>query len=147
MKRLLTLTAATIFCTLVSANAGDTPAPEGAMQYIVNLKDGDTVTSPVTVIFGIKGMGVAPAGVEKEHTGHHHIFLNRPLFGEGEEGKDEYDANIPADENHIHFGGGQTEKKLELTPGKHTIQLVFADKDHIPHNPPIFTEQITINVK
>jgi len=147
MRKFFTTGAMALFCALAPAHAGDTPSAEGAMQYFVNLKDGDTVTSPVTVIFGLKGMGVAPAGVDKENTGHHHIFLNRAPFGEGPDGEEEYTLNIPADENHIHFGGGQTEQTLELAPGSHTIQLVLGDKDHIPHNPPVFSQYITINVK
>ena len=84
--------------------AGETPSPSGAKVYFVNLNDGDTVTSPVRVVFGLSGMGVAPAGTEKDKTGHHHIFLNRAPLGEGPDGAEELDFNIPADENHIHFG-------------------------------------------
>ena len=127
--------------------AGETPAPEGAKVYFVNLKDGDTVTGPVKVIFGLSGMGVAPAGIDKAGTGHHHILIDRPVLGKGEDGADEFDANIPADENHKHFGKGQTETTLKLAPGKHTLQLVVGDKDHIPHNPPIVSSQITITVQ
>lgn len=129
------------------ALAGELPSAAGAEQYFVNLKDGDTVSSPVKIIFGLAGMGVAPAGVEKSNTGHHHIFVDRAPIGEGEDGKEEFDLNIPADKNHIHYGGGQTEVLLELAPGKHTLQLVLADKDHIPHNPPIFSDVITVTVK
>ena len=92
-------------------------------------------------------MGIAPAGIEKEGTGHHHLFVNRAAFLEGEDGADEADYNIPADENHIHYGKGQTEAVLDLGPGKHTLQMVFGDKDHIPHNPPVVSEVITITVE
>ena len=129
------------------ATAGETPSPDGAKTYFVNLKDGDTVTSPVKVIFGLSGMGVAPAGTEKENTGHHHLLIDRPPLGEGEDGADELDFNLPADEHHVHFGGGQTEMMLELTPGDHTLQLVLGDLNHIPHNPPVASEVITITVK
>jgi hypothetical protein len=127
--------------------AGETPAEPGAKVYFVNLQDGATVNSPVTVIFGLSGMGVAPAGIDKAKTGHHHIFIDRPPLGQGEDGADEVDYNIPADENHVHFGGGQTEKTLELSPGSHTLQLVLGDKDHIPHDPPIVSEVITVTVE
>ncbi|WP_135503951.1 DUF4399 domain-containing protein [Roseovarius aestuariivivens] len=127
--------------------AGDTPAPEGAKVYFVNLEDGATVTSPVTVVFGLEGMGVAPAGVEKEKTGHHHIFVNRPPLGEGPDGDEELSNSIPSDENHRHFGGGQTQVTLELEPGEHTLQLVLGDQNHVPHDPPVASEQITITVE
>ena len=127
--------------------AGDTPSKPGAKVYFVNLEDGATVSGPVKVIFGLSGMGVAPAGVEKEGTGHHHLFVNRPELGKGPDGKDEFEANIPADDNHIHYGGGQTEATLKLKPGKHTLQLVLGDQNHIPHNPPVVSEVITITVK
>ena len=129
------------------ALAGDTPSPPGAKVYFVNLQDGDTVTSPVRVLFGLSGMGVAPAGTEKEKTGHHHIFLNRAPLGAGPDGAEELEFNIPADENHIHFGGGQTEVSLDLPPGTHTLQLVLGDMNHIPHVPPVASDRISITVK
>ncbi len=127
--------------------AGETPSPPGAKVYFVNLKDGATVKSPVRVVFGLSGMGVAPAGTDKEKTGHHHLLIDRPPLGEGEDGADEVNNNIPTDDNHKHFGGGQTEIMLELTPGQHTLQLVLGDKDHIPHNPPVASSVITITVE
>jgi len=92
-------------------------------------------------------MGVAPAGTEEENTGHHHILLNRAPFGEGPEDADMIETGIFADDNHIHFGKGQTETTLDLAPGTHTIQLVFGDLYHVPHNPPVMSEQITITVE
>lgn len=127
--------------------AGDTPAPDGAKVYFVNLADGDTVSSPVTVVFGLEGMGVAPAGTEKEKTGHHHLLLNRPPLGEGPDGADELLYGLPADDNHIHFGGGQTQVTLDLPAGEHTMQLVLGDLNHVPHDPPVMTEVITITVQ
>jgi hypothetical protein len=121
--------------------AQGTPAPEGARVYFVNLKDGDTVSSPVTVVFGLEGMEVAPAGTEKENTGHHHLLVNATLEGAA------LTESIPADENHIHFGGGQTETTLELPAGTHTLQLVLGDHFHVPHVPPVTSERITITVK
>ncbi len=127
--------------------AGETPAPEGAEVYFVNLEDGATVASPVNVVFGLKGMGVAPAGTEKEKTGHHHILLNRPPLGEGPDGAEELEYGLPADDNHIHFGGGQTEVALDLPAGTHTLQLVLGDMNHVPHTPPVTSEVITITVE
>lgn len=116
-----------------------TPAPSDAEVYIISPQDGDTVTSPVTVRFGLRGMGVAPAGVDKPNTGHHHLLIDA--------GPPALDAPIPADANHVHFGGGQTETVIELEPGKHTLQLILGDKLHIPHEPPVMSRKITITVK
>lgn len=138
---------AALFLAPLIASAGETPSPAGAKVYFVNLKDGTTVSSPVKVIFGLSGMGVAPAGIEKEGTGHHHLFIDRPPLGQGPDGKDELDANIPSDDNHKHFGKGQTEISLELSPGQHTLQLVLGDQNHIPHGPPVASDVITITVK
>ncbi|MEM6372440.1 MAG: DUF4399 domain-containing protein [Pseudomonadota bacterium] len=127
--------------------AQDTPAPVDARVYFVNLEDGDTVTSPVTILFGLENMGVAPAGTEKENTGHHHLLLNRPPLGEGEEGAEELQFGIPADDNHIHFGGGQTQVTIDLPSGEHTMQLVLGDLNHIPHATPVASDVITITVE
>jgi hypothetical protein len=135
------------FALTAPSLAGETPAPADAKVSFVNLKDGDEVTSPVTVQFNVSGIEIAPAGTDKPNTGHHHLFLDRAPFGEGPDGGEEANANIVADDNNIHFGKGQTETKLDLKPGKHTLQLVFADKDHIPHNPVVKSEVITITVK
>jgi hypothetical protein len=148
MTRLLVT--ASFLCTFALASpsyAGESPAPADAKVAFANLKDGDEVTSPVTVQFSITGMEITPAGTDKPNTGHHHLLLNRAPFGEGPDGAEEANANIIADDNNIHFGKGQTETKLELKPGKHTLQLVFGDKDHIPHNPVVKSEVITIMVK
>ena len=117
-----------------------TPAPEGAEVYIISPLDGQSVSNPVTVKFGLKGMGVAPAGTDTPKTGHHHLLIdvaNLPPL----------DKPIPADTNHKHFGAGQTETTLELTPGKHTLQLIMGDKNHVPHTPPVMSKKITITVK
>ena len=113
----------------------------------INLADGDTVQSPLTVRFGLTGMGVAPAGVEQEGTGHHHVFINRAPLGEGEFGADEFIYPIPNDEAHRHFGGGQTETMLDLPSGEHTLQMVFGDHNHVPHDPPVTSDVITITVE
>ena len=116
-----------------------TPAPKDAEVYIISPSDGDTVSSPVTVKFGLKGMGVAPAGVNKPDTGHHHLIIDAGLPA--------LDAPIPASANYKHFGGGQTETSIELAPGKHTLQLIMGDLMHVPHDPPVMSRKITITVK
>ena len=116
-----------------------TMAPEGAKATIASPADGATVSSPVTVVFGLEGMGVAPAGVEKENTGHHHLIINAEL--------PPMDEGIPADDNHVHFGGGQTQTTIELAPGTHTLQLLLGDLNHVPHDPPVTSDKITITVK
>ena len=93
----------------------------------------------MTVRFGLSGMGVAPAGVETENTGHHHLIVDAPLLA--------MDEPIPADENHLHFGDGQTETVIELAPGAHTLQLLLGDWSHVPHEPPVVSERISITVK
>ena len=105
------------------------------------------MTSPVKVVFGLSGMGVAPAGTEKDNTGHHHLLIDRPPLGQGADGAGELDYGLPADDNHKHFGGGQTETMLELAPGQHTLQLVLGDLNHVPHVTPVVSEVITITVK
>lgn len=147
MRSLFLSVAMTIGLAAGAALAGDTPAPEGAEAYFVNIEDGATVSSPVTVIFGLSGMGVAPAGTEKENTGHHHVLVDRPPFGEGPDDEEMSESGLFSDDNHRHFGGGQTEVSLELDPGEHTLQLVLGDQNHVPHDPPVTSEQITITVE
>jgi len=117
-----------------------TEAPEGAEVYIVNIEDGATLKNPVTVVFGLRGMGVAPAGAEWDDTGHHHLLINKPLDAVN------LNESLPADDNHVHFGGGQTEATLELPEGTHTLQLLFADWRHIPHDPVVASTPITVTV-
>ena len=135
---------AAIVCAMLPAigpAAAQTPSPAGATVYIINLKDGDTVASPFKVQFGLTGMGVAPAGVEKPNTGHHHLIIDTTLSA------DEMKAPIPADAKHVHFGAGQTEAMVTLAPGKHTLQLVLGDWSHVPHVPPVMSTPITVTVK
>ena len=129
------------------ALAQETQSAEGASLYFVGLADGAVVTSPVTVVFGLSGMGVAPAEVEVAATGHHHLLIDRAPFGEGEFGAEELVLSIPKDDNHVHFGGGQTQATLDLPPGRHTLQLVLGDHGHVPHVPPVVSEVITITVE
>ena len=124
------------------ALAGETPSPAGAKVYFVNLVDGAKVTSPVLVQFGLSGMGVAPAGTEKANTGHHHLLIDADT-PKGEA----LDYPLLADDNHKHFGGGQTEASVTLTKGKHVLQLVLGDQNHIPHNPPVMSAPITVIVE
>ena len=116
-----------------------TPSPKGARAYIVSPKNGATVSSPVTIVFGLEGMGVAPAGVNMPNTGHHHLIIDSPL--------PPLDQPIPKDDKHLHFGGGQTQVTIELAPGKHTLQLLLGDMNHVPHVPPVESKKITITVK
>lgn len=138
--------AALLAATPMAAFAQGTPSAEGTSLYFIGLADGDTVSSPLTVRFGLSGMGVAPAEMERANTGHHHLFINRPPLGEGEFGAEEFELAIPADENHRHFGGGQTETTIELAPGSHTLQLVLGDHGHVPHDPVVVSDVITITV-
>jgi hypothetical protein len=121
------------------ADAQRTPSPAGAELYFIAPEDGATVSSPVTIKFGLKGMGVAPAGIQVENTGHHHLIIDADLPPAG--------APIPADANHVHFGKGQTEATIELKPGKHTLQLLLGDFAHVPHDPVVASKKITITVK
>ena len=137
MTRLMTLAALSLF--VITGFAGNTPAPPDAKLYFIAPQDGAEVTSPVTVRFGLSGMGIAPAGVEKEKTGHHHLIVDAEL--------PDMDQPVPSNDNYRHFGGGQTEVILELSPGQHTLQLLLGDMLHIPHNPPVKSDKITITVK
>lgn len=116
-----------------------TPAPANAKVYIIEPKDGATVSSPVKVVFGLSGAGVSPAGYNKEGTGHHHLLIDGPTV--------DYTQPLPATDQIKHFGGGQTETTLDLKPGKHTLQLLFADWKHQPFNPSVQSDKITITVK
>ena len=114
------------------------PGDANASVYFISPYDGESVSRTVTVRFGLENFGVAPAGIQMMNTGHHHLIIDTdlPLLN----------LPIPADKNHIHFGKGQTEVEIELSPGTHTLQLLLGDFRHIPHNPPIFSKKITVNV-
>jgi hypothetical protein len=140
MRTILFASLALLAATVSAQAPAPVAAPEGAAVYFITPQDGATVSGPVTVKFGLKGMGVAPAGIERANTGHHHLLVDvdeLPPAGQP----------VPADAQHIHFGGGQTETKLELAPGKHTLQLLLGDHLHRPHQPPVLSEKITITVK
>jgi hypothetical protein len=116
-----------------------TPSAAGAEVYIIAPKDGAKVHAPVLVQFGLKGMGIAPAGVKFDNTGHHHLLIDTDPPAD-------LSAPLPATDKIVHFGKGQTETTLNLAPGKHTLQLLLADQNHIPHNPPVLSQKITITV-
>jgi hypothetical protein len=116
------------------------PSAKDAEVYIVSPKDGAKVKGPVTVVFGLKGMGIAPAGIKFDNSGHHHLLVDT-------EAPANLSAPLPADEHNIHFGKGQTETTLTLPPGKHTLQLVLADSLHTPHEPAVISKKITITVE
>ncbi len=123
------------------ASAQDrTPAAPGADVYFISPSDGAKVHGPVTVRFGLKGMGVAPAGVKFDNTGHHHLLVDTDLNDL------KSDAPLPANEHVVHFGKGQTETTLTLTPGRHTLELLFADYQHLSFDPPLHSKKITITV-
>jgi hypothetical protein len=116
------------------------PAPAGAEVYVVSPKDGAKVKGPVTVVFGLKGMGVAPAGIKMENTGHHHLLIDS-------DPPTDLSQPLPANEKSVHFGKGQTETTLTLPPGRHTLQLVLGDSLHVPHEPAVISKKITIFVE
>jgi hypothetical protein len=128
-----------ILCDAALAQTGGaTPSPPGSAVYFIGLKDGDTLPTKATIHFGLRGMGVAPAGSDRANSGHHHIIVDAPTPS--------LTSEIPNDFQHLHFGAGQTETDLTLTPGEHTLQLVFADKNHVPHSPPVMSDRIKVKV-
>ncbi len=125
--------------SVLAADLPRTPSAPGVELYFISPQDGARLVSPVRVRFGLKGMGIAPAGIAMENTGHHHLLidtalppLNRPL---------------PADAQHVHFGKGQTEAEITLAPGEHRLQLLLGDHLHMPHDPPVVSRRITISVQ
>lgn len=132
---------------LLLAAAGGAQQPEiertlsapGAGVYIISPNNGESLSAPVTVRFGLSGMGVAPAGVPHPATGHHHLVIDAPVPN--------LTLPLPSDEHHRHFGGGQTEVSLNLSPGEHTLQLVLADHLHVPHDPPVISLPVKITVR
>ncbi|HMD29862.1 MAG TPA: DUF4399 domain-containing protein [Steroidobacteraceae bacterium] len=136
------LVLALAICTLaaVAVAADRMAAPAGAEVYFITPHNGATLHSPLTVRFGLKGLGVAPAGIKFDNTGHHHLLVDTDI------GELKLDAPMPASDKILHFGKGQTETELTLAPGKHTLQLVFADYLHTSFDPPLHSQKITITV-
>ena len=128
-----------VFGLLLASWMNAANAADDAALYFISPEDGDRVSSPVTVRFGLTSFGVASAGIEKANTGHHHLLIDTDL--------PKLDAPVPSDDHHRHFGGGQTETTIELAPGEHTLQLLLGDYAHIPHNPPLISRRITITVE
>ena len=127
-----------VLATAQAAETERTEASQEAQAYIISPQNGETVGETFKVKFGLSGMGVAPAGVDVKHTGHHHLLID----------KDELPAmDKPMGGDVIHFGGGQTETTVTLEPGEHTLQLILGDKSHVPHNPAVVSEKITVIVK
>jgi Domain of unknown function (DUF4399) len=134
----LLICVATCGAAYSQARGGPTPSPAGAAVYFIDLKTGATLPTKSTIHFGLRGMGVAPAGSDRENSGHHHLLVDSEL--------PPLDQPIPNDFNHLHFGAGQTEAEVTLAPGEHTLQLLLGDKSHIPHSPPLMSERIRVRV-
>jgi hypothetical protein len=138
----------TLICAMLAATtfagaavAQQTPAPEGAAVYFISPADGSTLSNPVTIQFGLVGMGVAPAGADFDNTGHHHMLINL------DPSEVDMTTSLPATDQIVHFGGGQTQVTKDLPAGTHTLQLLLGDYSHVPHTPPIMSDTITITVE
>ena len=116
-----------------------TRSPENAEVYFISPVDNETVTNPVVIKFGLKNMRAVPAWINEENTGHHHLIINAEL--------PDLNLPIPNDDQHIHYVRGETETELTLPPGQHTLQLLLSDTSHIPHDPPVYSERISITVE
>ena len=138
MRTLIIITALLAIAPLALAQER-TPSPAGAEAYIISPRNGEKVHAPVHVQFGLKGMGIAPAGVKFDNTGHHHLLIDT-------EAPADLAAPLPASDKIVHFGKGQTEAMVPLTPGRHTLQLLLGDQNHIPHDPAVLSKKITITV-
>tara|TARA_R110001592_G_scaffold324870_3_gene604669 strand:+ start:76898 stop:77326 length:429 start_codon:yes stop_codon:yes gene_type:complete len=142
MKKMTLILALGIFLLPFKVFSGEiiSESPSNAQVYFIQPSNGQTVSENVKVVFGLNNMGVAPAGIEKKHTGHHHLLIDT---------KDLPDLTkpLPSTDKIKHFGGGQTETEIKLTPGIHTLQLVLGNFAHIPHNKPVLSEKITITVE
>lgn len=141
------LIAAALLVSTANAQMPRQSAPENAQLYFVSPAHGEIVSSPVKVKFGLQNMGVAPALAFQDagsmthfpNTGHHHLVIDAPLPA--------MDMPVPANANYVHFGTGATETSLDLAPGEHTLQLILGDALHIPHDPAVYSQQITIIVE
>ena len=125
--------------TAVPAMPARSESAADATVFFISPADGETVSNPVRIVFGIAGMAVAPAGTDTPHSGHHHLLIDAGLPNLG--------LPIPKDENHVHFGDGSTETEITLTPGQHTLQMLLGDHLHLPHDPPVISDPITIHVE
>jgi hypothetical protein len=137
--RMFAVTAALVLAATFVGAQERSPSAAGAEVYIITPKDGAKVSSPFVVQFGLKGMGIAPAGIKFDNTGHHHLLIDT-------DAPTDASAPLPSSEKVMHFGKGQTETTLTLPPGKHTLQLVLGDYSHVPHNPPVVSKKVTVIV-
>jgi hypothetical protein len=132
-----------VLATAIFGGAGvfaSTPAPKDAQEYFIWPADGTVIHGgKFWVRMGLRNMGVAPKGTNLPNVGHHHLLIDTDLPPMTEP--------IPSDRNHLHFGAGETEARIELPPGKHTLQLLLGDNNHIPHDPPVYSKKITVIVK
>nr|WP_256983004.1 DUF4399 domain-containing protein [Caballeronia sordidicola] len=120
--------------------AARTPSPPGAEAFIIWPPDGAVITGgKLWVRMGLRNMGVCPKGVNIPNVGHHHLLIDTEL--------PPFDEAIPSDRQHLHFGAGETDARIELPPGKHTLQLLMGDYNHVPHDPPIYSKKISITVR
>lgn len=123
-----------------AARTAPAPNPAAPQVYFIWPHDGTVITGgKFWVRMGLRNMGVAPKGTAVPNTGHHHILINTELPPMTEP--------IPSDRNHLHYGAGETEARIELPPGTHTLQLLLGDMNHVPHKPPVFSKKITITVR
>ena len=139
ITRLIALSAVLI-CLTFAAHAQGRPAPKDALLYFVWPQNGATIKGGFWCRFGLRNMGVTHAGDDFQNTGHHHLLIDV---------SEALDPNepIPQDKSHLHFGSGQTETRIELAPGKHTLQLVLGDAKHYPFSPPIVSDKISVRIK
>jgi hypothetical protein len=141
MRNILVLALTLALSPVGPARAGPTAAPENAQVYFIWPSDGTVIHGgKFWVRMGLRNMGVAPKGTDVAGTGHHHLLIDTDL-------PENMDEAIPNDRNHLHFGAGETEARVELPPGRHTLQLLLGDKDHMPHNPPVYSKKITVTVQ
>lgn len=140
LKRIFLAILATMVLAGGAAFAARSTSPANAEAMIIWPPDGAVITGgKLWVRMGLRNMGIAPKGGDKPNVGHHHLLVDTEL--------PPFDEPIPSDRNHLHFGAGETEARIELPPGKHTLQLLLGDRDHIPHDPPVYSKKITITVR
>ena len=140
MLKAFAFAAAASLAAVFPVHAEHTPASPDARVYFIWPTDGTVIHGgKFWVRMGLRNMGVAPKGVKMANVGHHHLIIDSELPPAGEQ--------IPSDRNHLHFGAGETEARVELPPGKHTLQLLLGDSDHFPHEPPVYSKKITVTVR
>jgi hypothetical protein len=140
LRKMMVAASAMMIMLTPWAVAARTPAPKNAELYIVWPPDHAVIKGgKFWIRMGLRNMGVSPKGVDKSNVGHHHLLIDTDLPA--------LDQQIPSDRNHLHFGAGETEARIELPPGQHTLQLLLGDKDHVPHDPPVYSKKITITVR